>query len=134
MISIKNKKKFLSSQVIITGINFILNQILFNILIYFLSSNTSAIITLTFSSVFGIFANILSYNLKTELNFILKFIALIILMRFYDYYLFIYLQMLLKLNISVVWFLTLLISYFTKIIIYYLFFKKNINNKTNYEN
>ena len=69
MISIKNKKKFLSSQVIITGINFILNQILFNILIYFLSSNTSAIITLTFSSVFGIFANILSYNLKTELNF-----------------------------------------------------------------
>jgi hypothetical protein len=134
MISVKNKKKFLSSQVIITGINFILNQILFNILIYFLNSNISAIITLTFSSVFGIFANILSYNLKTELNFILKFIALIILMRFYDYYLFIYLQMLLKLNVSVVWFLTLLISYFTKIIIYYLFFKKNINNKNNYEN
>ena len=76
----------------------------------------------------------LSYNLKTEINFFLKFIALIILMRFYDYYLFIFLQMLLKLNVSIVWFLTLLISYFTKIIIYYLFFKKNIKNKNNYEN
>jgi hypothetical protein len=128
MIPVKNKKKFLSSQLIISGINFILNQVLFNTLIYFFSPNKSAIITLIFSSVFGLFSNILSYNLRTKLNFILKFIALIILMRFYDYYLFIYLQMLLKLNISVIWFLTLLISYFTKIITYYFFFKKNINN------
>lgn len=125
---IENKKNFFFSQTFLSGINFILNQILFNFLILFFVSNIAAIITLVFSSLFGLFANILTYNLKTKFNFILKFIGLMILMRFYDYYLFVFLQTLLKINVSIIWFITLLFSYLTKIIIFFIFFKKNIKN------
>lgn len=126
MIKFKKKKHFVASYLSISIINFVLNLILFNIFIIFFQSNISAIFTMIFSSGFAILTNIKYYKLKKDFLFISKFILSILSYRVFDFLLFNLLKYYIDLEASILWFFTLVISFQTKIIFYYLFFKNNI--------
>jgi len=126
MIKFKKKKIFFASYLLISIINFILNLILFNIFIIFFQSNISAIFTMIFSSGFAILTTIKYYKLKKDFPFISKFILSILSYRVFDFSLFNLLKYYIDLDVSILWFFTLVISFQTKIIFYYLFFKNNI--------